>query len=224
MGKSSELQPYVEWHYVDRARISLKYMNDRDSALEDLKKCEAINPDNFLALVYLAGIYFDKLDFETSLGYYERLIQIRPDYYFAYEHLGILYYTQGEFAKAKEAYLKAYDKYNAKEGYILMAALAMKQLGEAQQADALLREVARTLDSESLAHEVFRFFIEGGSDYYVLDKLHKENDDFERRKFNYYLGEYYLYTESAASALNCFTEASELDLQYEGRIAQWHIQ
>jgi len=216
------LQPDVEWHYVDRARLTLKYRNDRQEALEDLKQCEELNPDNFLANVYMAGIYFDEMEFEKALNYYEKVISKRPDYYFAYETMGALYYTQEKYTKAVEAFLKAYDQFNPDSGYILMAALAMMRNGDILQAKQLLTEEARGLDRDSLEYEIFRFYLEGGSDYFVQDKIRKEKEESIRQKYYYYLGEYYRYLESPSSAASCFEESAELDFGFEARVSQWY--
>lgn len=220
LSKAIDLEPHVEWHYVDRARLTLKYRNDRLDALNDLRKCEEINPDNFLANVYLAGILFDELQFEESLYYFERVMEMRPDYYFAYEIAGTLFYTQGMYQEAKEAFLRAYESYSPETGYILLAALSMRQLGEIQQSNELLTQIARGLDRQSLDFEMVRFFIEGGSSYFVVDKLNKEENEAIRRRFNYYLGEYYLMIGSSGAA-SCFEDASQLSVEFEGRAAQW---
>jgi len=221
--KAIELEPDVEWHYVDRARLTLKYRNDRLDALEDLKKCEEINPDNFLANVFMAGIYYDELDFEKSLYYYKKVIEARPEYYYAHEYLGMLYYIDGDYTQAKRSFLLAYDRFNDDEGYILMAALAMMQMGERKEASDLLTQVARGLDRESLVYEVFRYYLEGGSDYFVQEKIRKEENEELQKKYYFYLAELYLTQDSPASAEQCFNKAQDLDFGYEARAAQWRM-
>lgn len=223
MSKAIELEPDVEWHYVDRARLTLKYRNDRLDALEDLKKCEEINPDNFLANVFMAGIYYDELNFDKSLYYYKKVIEARPEYYYAYEYLGILYYIQGEYSQAKRSFLTAYDRFNDDEGYILMAALAMMQMDERKQAGDMMTQVARGLDRDSLAYEVFRYYLEGGSDYFVQEKIRKEENEEIQKKYYFYLAELYLTQDSIASAEQCYSKAQDLDFGFEARAAQWRM-
>lgn len=221
--KAIELEPQVEWHYLDRARLTLKYRNDRLDALEDLKKCEEIDPDNFLANVFMAGIYYDELEFDKSLYYYQKVIEARPEYYFAYEYLGLLYYVNGDYSQAKRAFLTAYDRLNDDEGYILMAALSMMQMDERKQALDLVTQVARSLERDSLAYEVFRYYLEGGSDYFVQEKIRKESNEELQKKFYFYLAELYLMQDSTGSAEQCFSKAQELDFGFEARAAQWRM-
>ena len=77
LGRAIELEPDVPWHYLDRARIRFRFINDLDGALADLKEVERLDPGNFFAQVYLAGIYDQKRQFATSLDYYHRVIEAR---------------------------------------------------------------------------------------------------------------------------------------------------
>jgi lipoprotein NlpI len=104
-----------------------------------------------------------------------------------------------------------------------MAGLSMMQNKEIQKAKQLLTEGARGVERDTLNYEIFRFYLEGGSDYFVQEKIRKEKDDNLRRKFYYYLGEYYLYLDSPASAAACFDESAKAQLGFEARTSQWHL-
>ncbi|UCE67867.1 MAG: tetratricopeptide repeat protein [Candidatus Zixiibacteriota bacterium] len=64
-------------------------------------------PDNFDAIDYLAGKYFNEGNYEKAAEVSLRSIKINPEYAPAYNILGYIYYYLGEYEKSLE-YLKRY--------------------------------------------------------------------------------------------------------------------
>ena len=222
LDKAVELEPDVEWHYLDRVVLNLKYFGWLDKAVEDLKTLESINPDNLFAHIYSAGVYDDMGDYDTALSYYERVMAARPDYAYSYEGAGKIYYIKGNFPKAEYCFLKAYELIYPYEGYILMAALAMKNQGDNFRAKEILQDQLKTLDRESLMYEVFRYAKEGGSDFFLTGEIAKETDADARNNAWFYLGELYLLQDSPRSAQAAFMNLSEEHDSFEADIANWH--
>ena len=222
LNRAVELEPDVEWHYLDRVVLNLKYFGWMDQAVEDLKALEAINPNNLFAHIYSAGVYDDLGDYDTALSYYGKVMEARPDYAFAYEGAGKIYYMREDYARAESCFLKAYELIYPYEGYILMAALAMKNQGDNFRAKEILQETIGTLDRESLMYELFRYAKDGGSDFFITGEIAKETDKDARNKAWFYLGELYLLQDSPRSAQAAFMNLSEEHDSFEADIANWH--
>ncbi|MDC7218355.1 MAG: tetratricopeptide repeat protein [Spirochaetales bacterium] len=222
LNKAVELEPDVEWHYLDRLVLNLKYFGWLDRAVEDIKSIEAINPNNLFAHIYAAGVYDDLKEYDLALEYYEKVMAARPDYAYSYEGAGKIYYMNEEYDKAESCFLKSYELIYPYEGFILMAALAMKNQGKNFEAKELLTESGKGLDRESLTYEVFRYMKDGGSDYFISGEIARETDKDERNKAWFYLGEMYLLQDSPRSAQAAFLNLSEEDGYLEADIANWH--
>ncbi len=222
LNKAVELEPDVEWHYLDRIVLNLKYFGWMDRALEDVKSLEAINPDNLFAHIYAAGIYDDLGEYDKALGYYEKVMAARPDYAFTYEGAGKIYYMNGDWALAETCFLKAYQLIYPYEGYILMAALAMKHQGANGRARKLLEESISSVDRETLMYEIFRYVKDGGSDFFITGEIAKQTDLAARNKGWFYVGEMYLLQDAPRSAQAAFLNLSEEKDSFEADIANWH--
>ena len=229
LNRAVELEPDVEWHYLDRIVLNLRYFGWLDKALEDINSLEAINPDNLFAHIYAAGIYDDLGQYDKALGYYEKVIAARPDYAYSYEGAGKIYYMNGDYPKAQECFLQAYQLIYPYEGYILMAALAMKHQGDNFGAKQLLNETIPSVERGTLWYEIFRYVRDGGSDFFITGEINKqinkqEDKDAQKeaRKGWYYVGEMYLLQDSPRSAQAAFMNLSEDKGSLEADIACWH--
>ncbi|MDC7223884.1 MAG: tetratricopeptide repeat protein [Spirochaetales bacterium] len=222
LNRAVELEPDVEWHYLDRVVLNLKYFGWLEKALEDIIALEAINPDNLFAHIYAAGIYDDLEDYDRALDYYEKVIAARPDYVYSYEGAGKIYYMKGQYDKAETCFLKSYELIYPYEGFILMAALAMKNQGENERAKRLLQESIGTVERESLMYEIFRYVKDGGSDFFITGEIARATDEEERNKAWFYVGEMYLLQDSPRSAQAAFRNLSDEKNFFEADIAHWY--
>jgi tetratricopeptide (TPR) repeat protein len=222
LNKAVELEPDIEWHYLDRIVLNLRYFGWLDKALEDIKSLEAINPDNLFSHIYAAGVYDDLGEYEKALTYYEKVMAARPDYAYSYEGAGKIYYMNGEYAKAETCFLKSYELIYPYEGYILMAALAMQHQGKDSRAKQLLTDGIGGVERETLMYEIFRFIKDGGSDYFITGEISKETNKTDRNKAWFYVGEMYQLQDSPRSAQAAFTNLSEDHDYFEADIANWY--
>ncbi len=148
MTKAISMYP-SEWNYLDRARIRISDLDDKEGAKEDLEEIIAINPDNFFANVYLAGILDEEKHYSESLYYYEKILTLADDYHYAYPALGKLYYIQKRWDKAAEMYMKASFSKTNDMTYPLMAYLCYTINGEAAKAKSILNDNIGKLDRSS---------------------------------------------------------------------------
>ncbi len=215
-----DLEPDVPWHYLDRARIRLIDFRDKDSALADLKMVEKFDPNNFFALIYMAGIYNEKRNFNKAFKYFKHAVEIRPDYIWAYKELGKLYWMKGDYAKAAKCFAKAEPEDKDDFGPILMAGLAMERSGQKSKAKKLFSEYIKRYKDTDTEYEVIRFLIEHGNDFYAINALNKEENETLREQLWFYMGAVYemegnmLSSQSVYDRLADRTGLMEFDMAY----------
>ena len=224
ISQAIELEPDVEWHYLDRARVRIQYLYDLEGAMEDLTDLAAINPDNFFANVYIAGILDDWDRFDEAETYYQKVIAARPAYGFAHEPLGKIAYMKGQYAEAKDHFLQAFDFEPRDFSYILAASVCLEKIGDRKTAEAILKEVAPRVPRETLEYEMFRYYLSPGSDFFITDKIRKEeNKDLQSRMF-FYLGARYDLAGLRKSALAVYDQVMKKSEFYESDLAAWELE
>lgn len=221
LNRAIELEPDVEWHYIDRARINLKYFDDKDSALADLLVVEELNPNNFFAMVYLAGIYEEKDLIDQSLEYYKKVADIKPEYYYTYESLAKIYFIQEDWQNAAVYFLKAYEEYQQDWGYPIMASIAMRKMGDHQNATQLLEDVARTIERDTIPYELYRVFITLGSESFALDKINRSEPGHLKYRGEFYIGQFYLLEDLESSAMAILLNPAKRNGSFEYQIAKF---
>lgn len=186
-----EKEPENPWHYLDRARIRLRHFKDYSGALEDLENVERLDPDNFFAIVYLAGIHDEERRFTRARAYYQRVVDMRPDYIWAYMPLGKFAWMEGSFSEASKWYIKAAAEDPEDFSLSLMSALSLYRSGKVSEADKLFSETLRMFEPGESAYEVIRFCVERNSDYYAVNALNKEANETLGERLWFYLGAIY---------------------------------
>ena len=199
-----EKEPDVPWHYLDRARIRLRHFKDYEGALEDLETVERLDPGNFFAVVYLAGLHDEERRFQTARFYYRKVVEMRPDYIWAYMPLGKFAWMNNEYEEAVKWYLKAAAEDPEDFSLILMAAVSMLQSGNVSEADKLFSETLRMFKQGESSYEVVRFCAERNSDYYAVNALNKETNEALRERLWFYLGAIYKYENNDVGASAVF--------------------
>ena len=204
-----ENEPEVEWHYLDRARIRLRYFKDYDGALEDLKNVERLDPDNFFAMVYLAGLYDELREFSLAEKYYRKVVALRPDYMWSYMPLGKFAWMEGEYDEASTWFLKAAAEDPEDFSFPLMAGLSLLRSGNSEEADKLFAEVLKKYSPGDSIYEVVRFCAERNSDYYAVNALNKETNETLGERLWFYLGAMYEYEKNEIGANAAYERIAE---------------
>jgi tetratricopeptide (TPR) repeat protein len=76
------------------------------AALRELKKAEALNPDDSITQFDLGLTYYYRDRYDQAIEHLQRAIQLRPDYAPAINTLGNTYSAMGQWDKAIETYEK----------------------------------------------------------------------------------------------------------------------
>lgn len=217
------LEPDVEWHYLDRARIRIQYFHDLEAAYEDLVKLNSINPDNFFGNVYMAGILDDWKRYDEAELSYLKVLKARPNYGFAHEPLAKIAYMDGRYEDAKDHFIQAYDFEPRDVCYILSAAICMEKTGDKRSAKQLLKDVAPRVTRGTLEYEMFRYYLSPGSDFFISDKIKKEENEELRSRMYFYLGAQYDLIDLRKSALAAYGNVMDKSEFYESDLATWEL-
>ena len=204
-----ELEPDVPWHYLDRARIRLRHFKDFDGAREDLETVERLDPDNFFALVYLAGLHDEERRFAVSRSYYNRVVEMRPDYVWAYMPLGKFAWMAGDYKNAATWFAKASAEDPGEFSLTLMTAFSLLRSGNTREANKMFSETLRKFEQGETAYEVVRFCMERSSDFYAINALNKEPNETLRERLWYYMGAMYEIEGNQAGSRAVFDRIAE---------------
>lgn len=215
-----EKEPDVPWHYLDRARIRLRYFNDMNGARSDLETVERLDPDNFFAVVYLAGIHDQERRFTLAESYYTKVIQMRPNYFWAYKPLGKFSWMRGEYTQAAHWFDKASTEAPEEFSLQLMYAFSLLRSGKKTEGSRKLAELLRKFKRGESRYEVIRFASERTIDHYAVNALNKETKESLRERLWFYMGIVYEMQDKPLAAQSVFTRiasrkgAMEYDLAW----------
>ena len=217
---AQKIAPEDYWIAYDRGRTLLALDKKRD-ALGEFKRAEKINPAIFVSYVYSAGIYDEINDRESALRDYETLVNLKPDYYFGLEMLGIHYMREKRYAAARDAFRSAYAKAPENPDYALLTVINSLYSGDKQPSLKPYIEAAmKPLDRASAEYTLLRLFYEFAGDSDVVRKTSTEKNLITKSKNLFYLANYYELRGMGTLAQKLFDEFKGLQRK---ETMEWRI-
>lgn len=222
---AKKLEPDNYWISIDRG-ITLVELFRRKEALEEFSHAISMDPKNFLAYVYSAGIKDDFGDIAGADSDYSTVIKLKPEYYFASEGLGIIKMKQLEWAQARDCFLAAYKSAPKDYGYALLAAVNWMRAGKINDPKQFLEQVLRTVPRESAEWYILKLYHDLAGDVDVTIRAEKEKNFDSKAKMLFYLANYYDIRGNKNLADKYFLQVQELDRRGipEWRINEWFIE
>ncbi|MDR0583457.1 MAG: tetratricopeptide repeat protein [Treponema sp.] len=222
---AKRLEPDNYWINVDRG-TALVELNRKQEALDEFKQVIAADPDNFLAYVYSAGIKDELGDYEGAERDYATLIKLRPEYYFAFEGLGMIKMRKHQWAEARDAFLSAYRQAPKEYSYALLAAVNWMRAGRPDDPKQFLSQVLRTVPRESLEYTMLRLFHDMNGDMNAAIKADSEKNLDTKARMIFYLANYYDIRGNKSLADKYFLQVQELNrvATPEWRINEWFLE
>jgi len=207
---------------VDRGLV-LMDMNRKTEALADFTRAIEIDPNNFLAYVYSAGIKDEFGDYAGAERDYTTLARLNPEYYFAFEGLGILKMRDKKWAEARDAFLEAYRQAPREYSYALLAAVNWMRAGRQTDPRTFLAQVLRTAPRDSLEYSMLRLFHDLSGDSDVAVKVNNESNVYTKARMLFYLASYYDIRGNRTLADRYYVMVQELDAvaTIEWRLNEW---
>jgi predicted Zn-dependent protease len=219
------LEPNSYWIAVDRGSALID-LNRKPEALEEFSRAISINPEVFIAYVYSAGIKDETGDYEGAEKDYEILAKLKPEYYFAFEGLGIIRMRKHQWAEARDAFLEAYRQAPAEQGYALLAAMNWMRAGRINDPRQFLEQALRKVERESLDWYMLRLYHDLAGDNDVAIRIDREKNLDNKARMLYYLANYYDIRGNKNLADKYFIQVQELDRKAipEWRLNEWIIE
>ena len=213
---------YLDWGTY------LRYRGKFQEAEAAWTKAIALDPSYFLAYVYRAELYDEQKKYKEALVDFYKVVETKPDYFFAYKDIGLLEWYEGDWAKARAAFQKAYSYDKSDFSYALMTAASYLKEKNVIDCKKFLAQAMRPLDRSSLAYEMMRLYHDQGgfnaenSLRLKIDKIDKPSD---RGRMWYYMGLFYELKGSTKLANEYYSKIIKMQapMFFEYRLAEWSL-
>ncbi|MCL2209103.1 MAG: tetratricopeptide repeat protein [Treponema sp.] len=185
-----ELENENYWIITDRGQV-LMDMGRKQEALAAFARAIEIEPNAFLAYVFSAGIKDELGDYAGSEKDYVKLAGIRPDYYFAFEAIGIFNMKNKNWAKARDAFLDAYKQAPSELTYAMLAAVCWMRAGRQTDPKQFIAQVLRTVPRDSFEYAILRLYHDLSGDLDVANRIETEKNADTKARMIFYLASFY---------------------------------
>jgi tetratricopeptide (TPR) repeat protein len=225
LDKAKALDGGDYWIAVDRGTILID-LNRKPEALEEFTRAIAIDPSSFLAYVYSAGIKDEFGDYDGAERDYEILSRLKPEYYFAFEGLGMQKMRRGLWAEARDAFLAAHKQAPQENAYALLAAMNWTRLGRSNELRQFLEQALRGVQRESVEWYVLRLYHDFSGDSDVALRIDREQNAVTKARMLYYLANYYDIRGNKNLADTYFLQVRDLNQKtvLEWRLNEWALE
>ncbi|MDR3343559.1 MAG: tetratricopeptide repeat protein [Treponema sp.] len=225
MDAAKELNPGNYWIAIDRGNVLLDLKKKRE-ALEEFNRAIQLDPNNFLAYVYSAGIKDDFKDYDGAEQDYIILARLRPDYYFGFEGVGMHHMRKGRWAEARDAFLEAYKQAPQETTYALLAAMNWMRAGKITDPKPLLEQAMRQAPRDSVEWPILRLYRDLSGDSDMAARVEKETNLEVKARMLYYLANYYDIRKNKTLANSYFVQVKDLNQQHivEWRLNEWVLE
>jgi tetratricopeptide (TPR) repeat protein len=107
-------------HHGDKRKLFLQHLEDAEYALfafdieravRALEAAFKLDRDNYELAYFLGETHFNEGEPEEALGYFGRVLEVKPDHYEGLVYSGVILYERGEHARAEEHLKRAVALY-----------------------------------------------------------------------------------------------------------------
>jgi len=219
------------WIALDRANLLLE-MNRRSQALEEFNRAIAINPAEYQAYAYSAGLKDDLGDIDGAEKDYATLAKLKPDYYYALEGLGLHKMKNEKWAEARDAFMEAYRQAPNDHYYGLLAAInQLRADGRAESLTSVrnfLAQIQAKVTRDTLQWYMVRLFYDLTAKNYLgendmISRIDKTSDQALKARMMFYMALYYDVRGSVSTANMYYQLLGEMKVQTipEWRLNEW---
>jgi len=219
------------WIALDRGSLLLE-MNRKSQALEEFKRAIAINPAEYRAYAYSAGLKDDLGDIDGAEKDYAILARLKPDYYFALEGLGLHKMKNENWAEARDAFMEAYKQAPNEHYYGLLAAInwirADNRAETLTSVRTFLAQIQAKVTRDTLLWYMVRLFYDFTSRNYLgendmITRIDRSTDQALKARMMFYMALYYEVRGNKNSANMYYQFVGELKAQTipEWRLNEW---
>jgi tetratricopeptide (TPR) repeat protein len=222
---AEELDPGDYWVSYDKGRTLLA-LNRSDEALLAFERAIALDKTEFAAYIYSAGILADRGDFDSAEQHYNELARLNPDYFYAYEGIGMLKMRNKEYAAARDAFLVAYAKAPTENGYAVLATLNALRVQKPFEVKPFLETAMRVVKRGTLDYAMLRMLNDFNGDVNVARQIETEKNTLLKGKMTFYLAEFYDICGKPSLANAYYEKCREVNRRdtVEWRLNEWKME
>jgi tetratricopeptide (TPR) repeat protein len=217
--------PNDYWICYDKGR-TLLLLNRPEEALAVFERAIMLDKNQFTAYIYSAGILADRGEYGKAEEYYQEAARLNPDYFYAYEGIGMLKMRNKEYAAARDAFLSAYSKAPTESGYAVLAALNALRVQKLFEVKPFLESVMRLVKRDTLDYAVLRMLNDFNGDANVARQIETEKNALLKGKTAFYLAEFYDICNKPMLANVYYEKCREINRRdtVEWRLNQWKME
>jgi len=219
------------WIALDRANLLLE-MNRKSQALEEFNRAISINPSEYRAYAYSAGLKDDLGDTDGAERDYAILAKLKPDYYFALEGLGLHKMKNEKWTEARDAFTEAYKQAPNEHHYGLLAAINQIRADNRTESLASVRtylaQIQAKVTRDTLLWYMVRLFYDFTSRNYLgendmITRIDRSTDQTLKARMMFYMALYYEVRGNASTANMYYQFVGETKAQTipEWRLNEW---
>ncbi len=223
--KAIELDPDNYNYQLDYGMFE-SYLGHYDNAISAWSNAIAILPDYFLAYAYRGGLYDDQGQEERAIEDYKQLLRCNPEYYYAYESIGVLEVHRKNWTAARQAFMKCCEMDKTSNiSYPLMVTYCYYMEGDKMQAKAFSDKVLRKMDRNSIEYAMLRVWHDESGEMPLPQKISTITDSKKKGKMWFYLGLFYDMFGGGEFASEQYSKllAMNSPMIFEYRMAEWRI-
>ncbi|MBR1911401.1 MAG: tetratricopeptide repeat protein [Treponema sp.] len=197
-----------------------------DAAIQAWTDAISIQPKYFLAYAYRAGVYDEQNQIDKAVSDYKSVVAYNPNYYFAYESLGILSLKQCDWKTARESFEKCYEMDKTSNiSYPLMITYCYYKEGNKLKAKSFSDKVLRKLDRNSIDYAMLRVWHDESGEMPLPQKISALDNANKKGKMYFYLGLYYENFGGVEIARENYAKVISMHnpMFFEYRLAEWSM-
>ncbi len=223
--KAIELDGRIYRHWIDYGSY-LMTGGKRTEAAAAFSEAIRLDSDFYLAYVYRAGLNDDLGNYDQATSDYQNIIRLYPQYFYAFEGLGIMLWKKGDWNGSRRAFEQALV-YNPKNtSYALMATVCMYRDQKETEAKNFMSKYLTTLDRASTDYFLCRLFYDRSAEMDVINRIMKETEINTRNRMLFYAAVFNELFGVSAVAQKYYLEVVAIPAPnfFEYRLSQWALE
>ncbi len=203
----------------------LRYQGKFSDAEAAWGRAIQINSNHFLAYVYRAALYDEMDEFDKALQDYKKIVQVKPEYPYSYESLGMIYWHKGEWANSRNAFTQAYKINSENISYPLMISATFIKEEKKIENKEFLTLVMRNMDKNSAEYAIVRLYYDGINPSFVEKKILSVTNATLKGKLTFYMGLFYDLNGDDVSAKKQYIQVKSLPspMFFEYKMNDWAL-
>lgn len=222
--KALRLDPENYDYYMDYGLYE-NSMGHSQNAIDAWTKAIEIQPDYFLAYAYRGGLYDAQEKLDEACKDYRMVVKLNPEYYFANEAIGVIELHNENWAQARAAFEKCFEKQADNVSYPLMITYCYYREKNPMKAKEFSDKVLRKMNRDSIEYAMLRVFHDRSGEMPLPQKIAKLESRQKQGKMYFYLGLLYELAGGPEASREWYSKVLSMNcpMFFEYRLAEWSV-